>query len=129
MKKKREETFFYKKVVKIPMYGGNFIIVFTNDTEKICKIVNTPPNGVQHLYAHTFHNFMYQGYESFAVCFNFWDTMPVTLGTLMHEITHCGNRILLSREFEPDWINDEAEAYLKAWMGDEVYTFMKQCNL
>ena len=129
IKKKKETPYFFKKVVKIPMYGGNFIILFSNDISKVSKVVNAKEELILYLYAHTFHNFLYGGYESFCVCFNFWTDNPITTGTLMHEITHAGNRILLSRYFEPDWTNDEAEAYLKGWLADEVEKFMKQCNM
>ena len=123
------ESYFFKKVVEIPMYGGNFIIIFSNDPVKIAKVVNALPSQLINIYAQTFHGFMYGGKESFAVIFNFWDTYAITIGTITHEVTHAGNRLLLSREFEPDWINDEAEAYLKSWMADEVQDFIQQCGL
>ena len=128
IKKKKTDTYFFKKVVKIPIYYGNFIIIFSNDPVSVSRTVklNSEPN---HLYAHTFHNFLYGGLESFCVCFNFWDESPVTTGTLIHEINHVGNKLLISREFEPDWFNDEAESYLKGWMADEVEKFMKQCGI
>jgi hypothetical protein len=128
-KSKAEQLHFYRKVVKLPIYGGNFIIIFSNDIEKVSKLVNIPKRDVEHLYAYTFHNFLYGGYESWAVCFNLWDVMPVTTGTIIHEITHAGNRILSSRNVLPDWDNDEAECYLKGWLADEVVNFMKKSNL
>jgi len=129
VRKKRSETFFFKRVIRIPIYFGNFIILFSNDPEKVMKTVDCQSCEVKNLYAHTFHNFMYNNLESFCVVFNFWDSLPITMGTIVHEVTHAGNRLMLSREFEPDWINDEAEAYLKSWMGDEIEKFMRKCNL
>jgi hypothetical protein len=128
-KSKAEQLHFYKKVVKIPLYGGNFIIIFSNDSEKVAKIINLKPSEIEHLYAHTFHNFLYGGWESFCVCFNLWDVMPVTTGTIMHEITHASHRILASREFEPEFDNDEAESYLSCFLCDEVVNFMKKSKL
>jgi hypothetical protein len=128
-KAKQPETFFYKKVVKIPIYNGNFIIIFSNDPNKISRVINTNPSSLGQIYAMTFHNFIYQKYESFCVCFNFWDLNDITMGTIVHEVTHAGNRVLANREVIPDWENDEPECYLKGWMADEVYAFMQKCNL
>ena len=128
-KAKEPELFFYKKVIKIPIYGGNFIILFSNDPKKIGNIIHTHESNVGYIYAMTFHNFLYGAYESFAVCFNFWDINPITMGTIVHEVTHAGNRVLANREVIPDWENDEAECYLKGWMADEVAHFMTKCGL
>lgn len=127
--KKRINLYFFKKVVKIPIYFGNFIIIFSDDPIKTARVVGCNPRDLTNLYAHTYHNFMYNNLESFCVIFNFWDSTPITMGTVVHEITHVGNKLLLSRELEPDWINDEAEAYLKSWMGDRVADFMMECKL
>lgn len=129
MKKKIIKPNFYKKVVNIPIYGGKFIIVFSDDTEKVSKIVKIHPSNIGEIYGMTFHNFLYGGWESFCVCFNFWTKFPITLGTIAHEINHAGNRVLSARDFAPDWNNDEAECYLKGWMADEVMNFMKKCDL
>jgi hypothetical protein len=129
MKKHKFNYYFFKKVIPIPIYGGNFIILFSNDSKKVGDLVKVDYARVEYLYAHSFSAFLYGGKESFAICFNFWDTMPITIGTITHEVNHAGNRLMLAREFEPDWINDEAEAYLKAWMADQVELFMKKCNI
>jgi len=128
-RKKRQEIYFFKKVVKIPIYGGNFIIIFSNNPGRVAKLVNVDENEIDPLYAHTFWNFLYRKYESFCVCFNFWSSDAVTTGTLVHEISHVGNRLLLSRDFDAGFINDEAESYLKGWMGDQIESFMKKCNI
>jgi len=123
-------VYFYKKVVKIPMYSGYFIIVFSNDVRAVEKTVNLQNNHLDYLYAHTFHNFIYGGYESFCITLNFWsNTSTISLGSITHELTHCVNRVLQARGVVLDWENDEASAYLSSWMGDEVQKFMKQCNL
>ena len=97
---------------------------------KTCKLVHCDKSKVRYLYAHTFHNFLYKDWESFAVCFNFWgEGEAITIGTVVHEINHAANRLMLSRDFMPDWNNDEADCYLKGWMADEVAAFMKQCKL
>ena len=127
-KRKTEQTeFFFKKVVKIPIYYGNFIIVFSNQEEKIKQVSNFC--GIMDGFAFTFSNFLYQGKESIAVCFNFWTSEPVSLGTIIHEVNHAGNRLLLSRNVIPDFDNDECECYLKGWMADQVGDFMKKCNI
>ena len=128
-KKKLPENYFFKKVIKIPIYFGNFIIIFSNDKEKVGALTKIKSSEMCELYAHTFCNFIYGGQESFCVCFNFWDESPITIGTIMHEINHAGNRLLSAREFERDWWNDEAECYLKGWMADQVESFMRACNI
>jgi hypothetical protein len=128
-KSKSEQLHFFKKVVRIPLYGGNFVIIFSNDTDMVERIVKCRMGAIEYLYAFTFHNFIHKGHEAFCVCFNFWTTDPITTGTLVHEITHVGNRILQSRELEPDWSNDEAECYLKGWCADQVEKFMKDCKI
>ena len=130
-KTKAPSTYFFRKVIKIPMYSGNFIILFSNDIKKVCKTVNIKEEFIDELYGHTFHNFLYGGYESFCICLNFWSDEPITTGTIIHEVTHAGNRLLMSRDFKEDWMNDEAEAeaYLKGWMADEIEKFMRQCKI
>jgi hypothetical protein len=126
---KNKGPYFFKKAIPIPMYGGYFIIIFSNDINKVCAAVDCDTAKVPGLYAHTFHNFLYNKYESFAVCFNFWCLNTITTGTIVHEVNHAGNRLLMSREVIPDYENDEAESYLKSWMADEVEKFMKKCNI
>lgn len=128
-KPKVPQNHFYKKVIKIPIYFGNFIIIFSDDTDRVARMINANPDHIGKLYGHTFHNFLYGGYESFCVCFNFWGDNVVTTGTLVHEVNHAANRLMYSREFEPDWNNDESECYLKGWMADEVEKFMRQCKI
>jgi hypothetical protein len=123
------KTYFFKKAVKIPMYGGNFIIIFSNDIKRVCETCQCNTDKVPHLYAHTFHNFKYDEWESFAVCFNFWDVSRISLGTIAHEVTHVCHKLMAVREFSPDFDNDEAEAYLVSWAADEIEKFMKKCNI
>jgi pyruvate kinase len=127
IKSKKTDTYFFKKAVKIPIYSGYFIMIFSNDGEKIRKVVKCNP--LAYIYAYTFHNFIYNKYESFCVVFNFWDTTKITLGTIMHEITHAGNRILKARDIGADQEDDEAEAYLKGFLGDCVENFMLECKI
>ena len=126
-KKKKNELYFFKKAVNIPIYYGNFVIIFSNDSEKAKKIVNY--HGDLCDFAFTFHNFSYNGKEAIAVLFNFWTEQPVTLGTIIHEVNHAGNRLMASRNIMPDYDNDESESYVKAWMAEEIEKFMKQCGI
>ena len=129
-KKQNKGPFFYKKVYNIPIYGGYFIIIFSNDREKISQAVNCCEYALGNLYAYTFHNFSYKGKEAYCVVFNFWNIEgEVTMGTITHEITHAGNRLLHARGITPDWENDEPEAYVKGWMSDCVQDFMGKCGL
>lgn len=130
MKKKQSSVFFYKKVVKIPMYGGNFIIVFSNDSSRVEKLVNVREGSLLELYAYTFHNFLHKGYESYCVVLNFWNPLArITIGTIVHEVVHASNRVLNDRNVIPDFENDETTAYLAGWMGDQIQDFMVKCGL
>ena len=124
---KKPNSYFFKKVVKIPIYYGNFIIIFSNNTEQVRNVTHF--RGDLEEFAFTFHNFLYNGKESIAVCFNFWTSEPVTIGTIVHEVNHAGNRLMLSRNVDADFENDEAESYLKGWMADEIELFMKKCGI
>jgi hypothetical protein len=127
---KKPKVYFYKKVVKIPIYGGNFIILFSNDSQKVERFVNYKKEDIDNLYAFTFHNFLYSGYESFCVVFNFWNpNSRISMGTITHEVSHAANKLLLARGVEPDWDNDECEAYIKGWMSDMIEKFMIECNI
>jgi hypothetical protein len=124
---KTYKSYFYKKVVRIPIYFGNFVIIFSNDEERVREVTHFRGNLEE--FAYTFSNFLHKGKESIAVCFNFWVEEPVTYGTIMHEINHAGNRLLQSRNVIPDFDNDECESYIKGWMAEEIESFMRQCNL
>jgi hypothetical protein len=126
---KKPTTYFFKKAIKIPMYSGYFLMVFSNDEEKVQKITKCK-NPLGYLYAFTFHNFTYNKYECFCMVLNFWNIeSSISLGTIMHEINHVGNRIMLAREMMPNLENDEAESYLKGWIGDCVENFMIKCKI
>jgi len=105
-------------------------MVFSNDKEKIGNLIPCPKSDLDHIYAFTYCCFMYQGHESFSVVFNFWNPMArMSIGTITHEVNHAANRLLASRGAEPDFLNDEAESYLKGWMADQVESFMVSCGI
>jgi hypothetical protein len=124
----KEKKLFYKKAIEIPMYGGIFLIIFSNDISQIRKTVNCSDK-IDGLYAFTFHNFLHKGRETFCVCLNFWAESRITLGTIMHEVSHAANRLMSSRGIDPSFDNDESESYIKGWMADEIEKFMVKCNL
>ena len=127
MKSKSPQTYFFKKVIPVPIFYGNLVIIFSNDQEKIRKVVGFPGNLDD--FAYTFHNFMHKGKESIAIVLNFWTIEPVTMGTVMHEVNHAGNILLRSRGVIADYDNDEAESYVKSWMAERVQIFMDECGL
>jgi hypothetical protein len=126
---KKTGPYFFMKATSIPLYNGYFIVVFSNGPKQVAKVLRCKESEITYMYAHSFYNFCHKGYESFAVCFNLWGETEVTTGTIIHEVVHASNRVLLSRGVEPDFENDEASAYLAGWMGDIVVNFMKKCNL
>src|ERR1017187_6328390 len=106
--------YFYKKALKIPLYSGYFIIIFSNDFERVCRVTDSNPEEVNYIFGNYMTGFKYRGCQAGATVFNFWRPgATVTLGVLMHEINHAANKVLQAHGVDPDFINDEAECYLK----------------
>ena len=127
MKQETPKVYYYEKAIKIPLYYGSFLIIFSNDGERVKRTTNI--RGELNDFAFTFYNFIHKGKETFCVCFNFWTLEPVTMGTITHEVNHAANRVLYSRGVVADYENDEADSYLKGWMVEQVQRFMQDCNI
>jgi hypothetical protein len=125
-----EKLYFFKKALKVPMYDGYFIIIFSNDLDRVCRFTKADPEEVGYIFGNYMTKFKYRGCQAGAVVYNFWrPRTKVTLGVLVHEINHAANKLLLNRGVDADFLNDEGESYLKTWMGDEVEKFMIKCKI
>lgn len=130
MKKQKTGRYFFKKSVKIPIYGGSFIMIFSNDVEKVGAVVGHDNIDYGQLYASTYCNAVNTNTDNYCVVLNFWNPNgDISIGTITHEVTHAANRLLYSRGMERDWMNDEPEAYLKGWMADQIHSFMVACDI
>lgn len=119
-----EKEYLHKKAIKVPLYGGLLVLIFSNSAEKVKEVVEDYDR--IKVYAHSWY-FNYRGREGNAIILNF-DKNKITHGTIAHEALHIANFIADSRGFKPDLINDEPMAYLIAWITNEVYKFMKKNN-
>lgn len=127
---KKLSSYYFQKAVRIPMYDGYFVIIFSNDLIKVCKFTEADPEEIGYIFGNYITGFKYRGVQAGAVVYNFWRPKTrVTLGVLIHEINHAANKVLHARGVDPDHLNDEAECYLKTWMGDEVEKFMIKCKI
>ncbi len=112
---------------KVPLYGGNLVIILTNSTKKIKKYIpNFEDNDIYaHSYYHTFKN-----KQGFFVILNFNNKYrKMDHGTITHEAIHNSHFILQCIGGKSDFNDDEPEAYLAEWITDKVYKYIKKNKL
>ena len=104
-----------KKRIKIPIYGGDILVVVNSTIEEGYKEINvvTDRDSLDRVHAMC----IVFGGRQFAMIL----TLQTTVGEIAHECFHCVNRTLLDIGYGIDPDNDEASAYLLNWMVDEVY--------
>lgn len=118
------EGYIRFKALDIPIYRGKFIIIVSNDANKVKKYL--PEFRDKSPYAHTWQ-INWNGNQGFAVVFNFENEhRPIFNGTIAHEALHVVDFILEDRGVQPDFINDEPSAYLLEWIVDEIYRFCEK---
>jgi hypothetical protein len=120
-----EKEYLHKKVIKVPLYKGLLVLIFSNSVEKVKQVVKDYNRNS--VYAHAWR-FNYKGKEGNAIILNFNNDEKLTHGTIAHEAYHIANFIADSRGLIPDHINDEPIAYLITWITNEVYKFMNKNN-
>lgn len=104
-----------KKRIKIPIYGGDILVVVNPTIEEGYKEIDvvTDRDSLDRVHAMC----IVFGGRQFAMIL----TPKTTVGEIAHECFHCVNRTLLDIGYETYPDNDEASAYLLNWMVDEVY--------
>jgi len=120
------------KRIKIPIYPGILILLFSEDPERMINegIIAQENAPKEDEVGACIFGGIYKGHYTFVIVMNFWnEEMPITLDSTVHEINHCGNRILNYAEAKADFLNDEAESYLKGWIANEFQLFMQECNV
>jgi hypothetical protein len=116
------EKYFNKKETEFPIYKGRFVIILTNDDEKILK--HLPEHEGQDLYAHTYFT-TYKGEDALIVLLNPDNPFDkITAGVVAHEATHVATALMTLRGINFDAKNDEPMAYLVEWVVDEIINFM-----
>ena len=114
---------FYIQETEIPIYGGVFVVILTNDTEKLKKHISDFTDNNIYALAKACEWKKKRGY---IVALNFKDTDKITHGDIAHEAIHITNFIAQDVGFIPDFNNDEPIAYLTKWFVDNIYSFMKK---
>jgi len=101
-----------KVKVKIPIFTGSLTIILGKDLAYVQKKYKTPP--LEAFGAVTLRG---KGARSYVVAFENKDDV----GLIAHEAVHIVNLIFLDCGQELDRTNDEAQAYLTAWVVDTIY--------
>ena len=117
---KNKKQHFFKKKLQIPVYTGKLGFVFTNKLSKY-------PDFEDDLYACS----LYKGerrHITFYIYINFWGLNIIDHGTIAHEVSHTTDNIMNYHHIIKSEI-DESSAYLTGWITNEIYKFIKECNL
>ena len=109
-------------VLFIPIYGGEFTIVVTDDLEKLTSNYEISPGGK--IFGHSFF-LQYKDRQVFLIVLNPYGTIRISHGVITHEAVHIANMIFQERGIKPDLDNDEPYAYLVESIVTEVYQFLK----
>lgn len=121
------EKYFHKKIIEVPLYKGKLVIVITNDSDKLNKIVSDHDVDSE-IYAHSFYGGL-NGHQAFVMALNFNHSFSkITHGTITHEAIHIAHYIADYRGFIADFENDEPITYLAGWIANEVYKFIDKHN-
>ena len=116
------DKYFHKKEMTFPIYKGKFVIILTNDDEKILKYL--PDHKGQDLYAHTYYT-TWKGEDALIVLLNPDNEFDyITAGVLAHEATHVATAVMALRGIKVDAETDEPMAYFVEWVVDELLKFM-----
>lgn len=114
---------FYIQETEVPIYGGVFVVILTNDTEKLKKHFPDFPN--DSIYAMSKVG-EWKNRRGYIVVLNFKNIDKITHGVIAHEAIHISNFIAKDVGFTPNFDNDESIAYLTQWVVNNIYSFMKK---
>ena len=103
------------KKIKIPIYFGKLVIIFTDNLETIGKYNRSE-----------IKNDLYDAFAS-----EYKDEYVIAIknvkwSVMSHEAVHIVNYIFRAVGINLDLNNDEAQAYLHGWIVNEIDKFLKQ---
>lgn len=114
------------KKIKIPIYFGDFIIIYDKDgwdevNKKYQKKLgwDTP---ITYGYPACVFEDTFYSYTKYVAAFI---TKP-TASIIAHEAVHLVNKIFKHRGVDLDLVNDEPQAYLTGWFVNEIDKFFKK---
>ena len=105
------------KKIKVPIYGGAFVIYVTDDLKKVEKKFNLIKN--DDLDGFTF---------KIGCNYHIATTKNLKTSVIAHESVHIKNMIFKDSYIKPDVDNDEPEAYLLEWIVEQYYKFINELN-
>ena len=109
---------YHLKHFNIPFYRGYLVVILTDDTERINKMLSV---NFENIYGYTIYD-AYRGQQGFFIVLNPNSSFRnMTHGTIAHEAYHAAGFIAIRRGITADFDNDEPLAYLADWITDKVY--------
>lgn len=110
----------YKVEFVIPIFEDLVEVIFTNNVNKVLKSYDKTieVDGEAYAYCHELDSHMLLIFE-----------IPFTLNTLVHEISHCVDKILIYKGMN---LNEESaqetKAYLSGYIAEKIDEFYKSIN-
>lgn len=100
----------YSKKIDVPIYEERLEVVFTKQFEKtITKYTRRKYSDCEAI--------VIPKRDKIIVVFS----IPCSINTLVHEVTHIKNAIYHSHSMTLDCNNDESEAYLMGWLSESIH--------
>ena len=122
-----------KHIIPIPIYGGDLILILTNDIEAVFTAYDVPcpkyipDDGIGCIRATAFRKVLYTGKKNdihYVIAFPL--RKSIAPGTIAHEAHHITKHILQDRGIPIDPNNDENECYLLGWIVNQVHDWKTQ---
>lgn len=120
------KKYFHIKITSIPLYGGIFGIIVSNDVTAIREHISEfDAENSNTVFGHTFLT-PYDGKESYFIVLNpKYEYKKLTQGTIAHEALHVTTFVLNNRGININIDNDEAAAYFLDWVVDKTNRFLR----
>lgn len=118
------KEYLYKTITKIPIYGGNLIVIFSNSVGKVKEMLSDFKGSS--VYAHAYHG-GFKGKNSYFVIINPEIQEKDKLGfhgSIAHESLHVVNFLFSHIGEIHSTEHDEPQAYLLGWVVEQVYKIL-----
>lgn len=111
------------KTVKIPIYFGDFTIIFTDDMKDVGeKYKDSIPGKMEpESYSAVVWQDHNSAYTKLYAAFTKKDNAVIA-----HECVHLVNNLFIARGITADLYNDEPQAYLTGWFFREIENFLNK---
>lgn len=126
------KTYFHEFNSQIPIYGGDFSLIITNDAEKCEERFGEFEEGF--VYAHALRRVEesdIKGYDrrKYAIVLNLHYVEWMTHGSIAHEASHITNWVMKAKGIEWDPYNDEAQNYLILYFVNLIYSHLEELKM